>query len=354
MTPDDVAGAVLRRVGLALAVAAAILVVSAGLSFVLSTPPPAEPLDVPEYSREAVAIEPLRATGGVDTSGLSGSGRVVVDDEHGTDVDRAEIGPLVEALTLSGYEVQYFDEGNLSDALDGATAFVLLNPSREYDADELVDLEAFTDRGGRLLVVAEPDHRQVSSTLFGVSVSTEESAVTTVGSTYGISFGTQYLYDFEENDGNYRHVVAVPIGEGFDETDRVALDTATTVDSRRGTAVLVTPPTTRLSQSDERRSFVVGVVDGNVMALGDSSFLTAGRHNVADNERFLATIVEFLGRGEVQHSTDDTDDTDDTGDDSSDTGDTADGDGADGTGTPEDPETPDEPETPVAPETPTT
>jgi hypothetical protein len=337
---DDGVEAVWKRVVLTLSVALLVVLVSASSSFMLSAPPESVSLDTPEYDLQSVAVEPLRATGQVeaDASVGSGSGVVVVDDDHGNNVDRAEIAPLVEALVLAGYEVDYFDGDNLTEALDGASAYVVVDPSTEYDAEERATLEEFTDRGGHLLLVGEPDRRQISATLFGTSVSTEESAVTTVAATYGIGFGTQYLYDLEENDGNYRHVIAVPTGEGFDGSERVTLYTATTVESQTGTPVLETVPTTRLSNSDEQRSYTVALVDGNVMAVADASFFTAGRHNVADNERFIASMVEFLIAGEAV-TLDESTDTDAAEDDEESD------DGGDGTDT--EAETPEESETPA-------
>lgn len=324
---DWVEGAV-KRLLLALGVALVVVLASAISSFVVTAPPQRDALELPEYDRQSVGVEPLQAVGSVEVDPAvgTGSGVVVVDDEHGNSVDRAEVGPLVRALALVGHDVVYFEDGTFEEALDGASAYVVVDPSSEYDSGELAVLQRFTDRGGHLLIVGEPDRRQVSATLFGATVSTDESAVTTVAAQYGIGFGTQYLYDLEENDGNYRHVVATPVGDGFDGTERVTLYTATTVDSQRGTPVLRTVPTTRLSNSDEQRSYTVALVDGNVMAVADASFFTAGRHNVADNERFVASMVEFLVSGQAV--------TFDTDDDGGDADETPDGDGgADDSGT---------------------
>jgi N-methylhydantoinase A/oxoprolinase/acetone carboxylase beta subunit len=37
---------------------------------------------------------------------------------------------------------------------------------------------------------------------------------------------------------------------------------------------------------------------GDVLAIGDASFITAGRHNVGDNDVFLESVVEFLVSGD--------------------------------------------------------
>lgn len=73
----------------------------------------------------------------------------------------------------------------------------------------------------------------------------------------------------------------------------MALYTATTVSAPDGTRLLVTPETTRLSANSDARRRPVAVRDGNVLAVGDTTFLQEGKHVVVDNERLVATITQF-------------------------------------------------------------
>jgi uncharacterized membrane protein YgcG len=47
------------------------------------------------------------------------------------------------------------------------------------------------------------------------------------------------------------------------------------------------------------------VRDGNVLAIGDARFIAADRYNVADNNVFLAGVVEFLVSGDRVDLSDD-------------------------------------------------
>jgi hypothetical protein len=63
---------------------------------------------------------------------------------------------------------------------------------------------------------------------------------------------------------------------------------------------LRTAPGTYEAGSDEPERHAVAVLNDreNVLLLGDGSFLRADRFAVGDNERFVASVVEFLVSGE--------------------------------------------------------
>lgn len=112
----------------------------------------------------------------------------------------------------------------------------------------------------------------------------------------------------------------------------------------------------RTAGADEGHRHTLAVRDGNVLAIGDSSFIAADRYNVGDTDVFLSSVVEFLlsgdsdydpagaggtdagsggsdGNGGDDDSTDgdgDDDSTDGDGDDDSGDDDGSDDDGSDG------------------------
>jgi hypothetical protein len=87
-----------------------------------------------------------------------------------------------------------------------------------------------------------------------------------------------------ENDGNYKNVLVEPTdGEAFAGVERMAMYTAAEVHSREGRPVLFTTDGTRETGTNRTGRFAVAAVDGNVLAMGDSTFLGAARYNVADN-----------------------------------------------------------------------
>jgi hypothetical protein len=115
---------------------------------------------------------------------------------------------------------------------------------------------------------------------------------------FGVSFDTRYLYNMETNDGNYKNVIATPGSEAdLDGVNRTTLYTGTTVSAPTGTDLLVTTERTHLSDGGPADRYPVAVETGNVIALGDRDILRDSRYTVADNEDFLAYVVEFLAGG---------------------------------------------------------
>jgi hypothetical protein len=294
MTPLDWG----KRTAVAVVVAVVVVVAAAGVGAVLGDDPEpaAEPPTHPEWDPASVVSTPQTASGEIRAEDPGTDGLVVIDTTHANGVTRSEVTPLVEALTRVGYAVE-FTSGNLSEALSEADAYLVIDPGTEYSPDEVEAVREFTDSGGRLLVAAEPDRRTVQTSLFGASISTRQSRVTTLASEYGVAADASYLYNLETNGGNYRYLTAEPATD-VDGVSSVTLYTATAVTAADGRVVLRAAPGTRSSaDTDDVGRPAVAVRTGNAIFLGDSTFLTEGRHNVADNEAFLAYLVEFATGG---------------------------------------------------------
>jgi hypothetical protein len=256
---------------------------------------PSEPMDNPEYDPGRLDVTPSEAVGEVTTDADGSDEVVVIDERHSNRFDRAKIEPFVDALVRTGAEVRFHDSGELNESLEGADAFVVIDPGREFDTEDVDAVQAFTGTGGRLFIAGEPNRKRISGGLFTASLVTDESRLTTLGSAYGISFDTAYLYNHESNDGNYEHV---SVQSGVMDVDNAAVYTAAEVTVTGGTEVLVTMDGTRKSGRDEVGRFTVGVRRNNVLAFGDSTFMSADRVAVGQNEDVLAFVVEFLLEGE--------------------------------------------------------
>lgn len=263
---------------------------------------PDEDLAIPEYQPENVSPTYIPAEGEVTPSrdAAVGSGTVVIDAGHGNRYDRATIEPLVRGLTRVGYDVEIYRTGDLAETLEGAKAFVVIDPGQEYRPGDVDDVRRFTGQGGRLLIVGEPDRIAVSASLFGSSIRTQESALTTLGSAYGTSVGTAYLYNQESADANYKHITTRPTdAEGLDGIEQTTMYTAGAVRMRGGEVLLRSAPRTlESSTEDEQGRHVVAARRNDVVVLGDKSFMRADRYRVADNEAFLTYLVEFLASGD--------------------------------------------------------
>jgi hypothetical protein len=301
VTARGVGRTLATRLAVAAVVAAAVVAVAFAVPTVLDPGPDREPLTTPEHDPAALATTPLPAEGTVDPGSEAGDGEgvVVVDATHSNRVDRADLAPLVRGLTAAGYRVRFYEDGTLDAALAGANAFVVVDPAEEFERNEFLTVLTFTNEGGHVLLVGEPN-RIAGSSRSGLSGDVQESALTTLAARYDMSLGTGYLYNLETNGGNYEHVVSESTGESALDLDRVVAFTAAPVHARRGTVLLRTTPGTYEAGSDEPGRHAVAVLNGreNVLLLGDSSFLRADRFNVGDNERFVSYVVEFLVSGE--------------------------------------------------------
>mgnify|MGYP002761171628 FL=1 len=310
----------LRRGLLVTVVVAALVVVAAvGLS-VGGSSTASTNASFDAFDADAVS-EPLPRGGSVDPDPSIGTGAVVlVDDSNGNRFTRADIGPLTEGIGRSGARVEFHETGEFEEALGSADALVVVDPATAYSESEIDAIDAFVDDGGRLLILAEPTRTSISGGLFGAQLSERESRLTGLGSRFDVQFDTRYVYDQRRNDGTYQQVVAEPSGEAaladggtaaLDADATVAFSVAGEVQSTGdGEPVLVTGSTTRTVGTDDPRRHTLAVRDGDVLAVGDTSFATAARYDVADNEAFLTGVVEFLVSG-------DGDGSDGTGDDTS-------------------------------------
>lgn len=298
-------GGVLKRLAVLVVTAAVVVGFAAGGAVVAEQrdgDSSADDLDTAEFQPENVAVERIDATGAVepDRSVTTGSGTVVIDNSHGNRYDRATIEPLVRGLTRVGYTVEVHENGDLAAALEDAKALVVIDPSSEFASGDVDDVRQFTGQGGRLLVVGEPDRIGISASLFGTSIQTQESSLTTLGAAYGTSFGTAYLLNQQSADANYKWITTTATdAEGLGEIERTTMYTAASVRTRGGEVLLRASPQTKPSNSDDvSGSPPVATRRNDVVFVGDKTFMRGDRYRVADNEEFLTYLVEFLASGD--------------------------------------------------------
>jgi hypothetical protein len=255
----------------------------------------------PEYAPDAVVAEPLESTGEVTVpeslrAGAGDGKTVIIDSASRAEIE--DIQPLVVALVRAGHEVRFRDQP-LQQSLADADAYLRIDPGVELSPRNVEAVREFTDEGGRVLLIGEPNRIRISQSAFSASITTQRTEMTTLASEYGIVFGTRYLYDTTTNDGNFKNVLAEPTdASAAPSLDRVALYTATRVQARDGQVILRTPPSTKLSNAGPADRYPVAVRTGNVLALGDKTLLENGRHNVADNDAFISYVLAFTLSGD--------------------------------------------------------
>ncbi|MFB6222025.1 MAG: DUF4350 domain-containing protein [Halolamina sp.] len=290
-----------RRVAFAAGIAVLVVVAAVGLPQLLAPSGPAEPVTVDTSEWDgSMAVEPLDSQGEVSPDVPDGDDRtVVIDASHNNRLDDGDVQPLVRTLRRNNYTVRFSADSNLTRVLADADAFVIVDPGTPYSREETDTLQNFTDDGGRLLVLAEPNRKKVEVGQFGsASIVTTKSYVDGLLGSYNVFVDWRYVYNQEVNDGNYQDVVA-DAGAGADlENGEYALFVAAPVYAPNAEPLLVLPESSRLARTDAPNDYAVAVRQDNLIVVGDSSFLSAGQQNVGDNERFVAYLIEFLVSGE--------------------------------------------------------
>jgi hypothetical protein len=292
-----------RLAVLVLTVAVVVAVASVGPTLLAPEDEERAALENPEYEPDSVAPDPFAATGTIDPDTVSGAtenGTVLIDRGHANRFTRADIEPLVDALVRRGFSVEFYTSGDLAAQLEDADTFLVIDPGTEYLPGDVDDVRQFTGNGGHLVMVGEPDRTAISSSLFGTAIQNQESRLTALASRYGMSVDTRYLYNQEHADGTFKHIVVRPTAQGnVDGVERATMYTAAAVTTRRGTVLLRSAPNTHKSGNDEvTGEYPVAVRTENTVLLGDKTFLRGDRYNVADNEEFVAYLVEFVIQGD--------------------------------------------------------
>jgi hypothetical protein len=238
-------------------------------------------------------------------SGAAGK-TVLVDVGHENGVSKTQLEPLLSTLVENGHRVRFYrgQRRSLNESLRSADAFVVASPQRRYTSDEIAGVEAFTDAGGRVLVMGDPPSVQVSGgLLFGLgSVQPTAPRTTALGSTYGVAYGSGYLYNMETNDNNYKSVFAEPAASGglAAGVDRVVMREAVPLRTAGATRVLVGADGTHLSTTRDAGEYAVLARSGNVTAVGDTDFVTRENAYDADNEVLIGNLADFLVDGEKE------------------------------------------------------
>lgn len=224
---------------------------------------------------------------------------VLIDTMHGNRFQKEDIQPLISGIVGGGHEVKFLDkEDNYRKLLTQSDAFIVIEPSEEYTGSEIIDVERFVDNGGHLLLIGEPNKKNIVNTLDQTSVNTERSSLTTIGSSFGISFGTNYLYNLEKNDGNYRNIIVDPTNHSIiDDIERVTMYTATEVISETGDPILISTNKTKKSDTYDGRKYSVATIDEEVLAIGDKDIFSTNKYTIADNEKFIEAVIEFIISG---------------------------------------------------------
>lgn len=250
----------------------------------------------PEYNLSSLSIEQIEKQGTITAATSFESNTVLIDKAHSNTFQNEDIQPLTSALIESGHEIRILrEDDDIAEKLSNSDIYIVIDPMNEYTEAETDGVKQFVDQGGRLLLVGEPNRKQIQINLLSTQIVTQRSQLTTIGSKFGISFGTNYLYNLEEKDGNYQNIIArTPTNQNIEDLNRTVLHTATKVESSSGTNLLVATEGTQKSGTHQTDTYPVAIQKENIIAVGDKSIFSDNRYNIADNEHLITYIIDYI------------------------------------------------------------
>ena len=260
-------------------------------------------LKLPEAPVSTPQTDQIKQVGGV----------VIIDNAHSNQFQPGEIQTLVDALGQRGARVELnTDSSKLESQLKYASAYLIFSPYNKYTPGEIQIIQNFIGRGGRMAVFTDPTRGLVIYDSVGTPIIPDTTEVNPVLEPFGITFHGDYLYNLAENEGNFRNVYF----ESFGKSDltwglkKVVLYGTHSLETDSGLTLLTGNDKTFSSQTDatpnndSRQGWGAAALDktGNVLAVGNFTFLTPPYNTVGDNAVFISNIADFLLGGTLKYS----------------------------------------------------
>lgn len=258
----------------------------------------------PDYVSFSVSEPPTPSSQVKPAAGMADGRIVLVDNSHGNQFQPDEIEPLVTALNTRGARVEVDDKDKTLQAkLKYASAYLIFSPSTDFSGDEILQIQQFVAGGGRLLVFADPTRSLIDYDLFGnATIFPDVNFANPVVAPFGLAFTNDYLYNLKNNEGNFRNVEFTSFGKNplTQDLKMVVFYGAHGVHSDHGT-LLASGNADLLSSLTDKGGGLSSMAlsaDGQVLAIGDFTFLTNPFNQVADNNLLLAHIADFILGGQ--------------------------------------------------------
>jgi hypothetical protein len=245
------------------------------------------PPHVPTSERERVAAlsKPVQESG----DRLEGSPLVLIDAAHDNNVLDDELTALAGRIGSRGGQVEVIDSPDmLLDQLHVAQALIVPVNQEAYQTDEVLAVERFVEKGGRLLLIGDPTRLE------------SVEGINSIAGPFGVTYQDDYLYNLVRNDGGYLNVILEdfedsPLTEGVGQ---IVFQTAHSLRASQGGIVFGDENTYSSLREQPGDVTAVALSQERVLALPDLTFLTGPYNTFADNDRFIDNIVGFLLGGQ--------------------------------------------------------
>ena len=215
------------------------------------------------------------------------AGVVVVDMVHENDFTLDELNLFLFRIISRGYTIEYLQKGEtrksvLQKKLRLADGLVVILPSASYSEEEVKLVREFVDKGGKLLLIADP---------------TRPGKINSLSAEFGLVFESGYLYNLKEHEGNFRNVFisTFETNQLTKKLTKIALYTAGYI-SPASNGIAFTDDNTFSSVTETKGRFspVAHSAGAKVLAISDFSFMTEPHNSVYDNNQFISNIADWL------------------------------------------------------------
>ena len=260
--------------------------------------PPEREVNRPQLDEIQVPTPP--AAQYTDETVIAGDGIVVVDMAHNNQIQMPELNVLASRLAARGHQLVDWTDGSLKDALLEASAFLVITPLESFEEDQVATVVEFIASGGRLLLVGDPTRYGYLVDDWGwiSGIDSDARYLNSLGASFGITFVDDYLYNVNDNEGNFRNIKLSEWGESqlTRGVETVVFYAAHSLAVGDEAAVILADEDTWSSSTDRAGGLVVAAqtTGGQVLAIGDLTFMTEPFHTVRDNSRLIANVADFM------------------------------------------------------------
>ena len=229
-------------------------------------------------------------------------GTLLVDAAHRNDFDEAEISAFLAKVASRGYNIEFLGQSGifggfrrlelsertelLEERLRQANSLAVILPEEPYSRAEVDIVEKFLDKGGRLLLIADP---------------TRDHQINSLAERFGITFQPDYLYNTTEYDLNFQNIFVRDFRPDLltQGLNQIAFYVAGSIKSS-SPGLAYTDGNTHSSIVERIEPFFPMVKAGGdrVLAIGDLTFLVPPQNAILDNDRLISNIADFLTTGQ--------------------------------------------------------
>ncbi len=203
---------------------------------------------------------------------------VLIDRAHRNDFQLDKVNYFLSQIVENGYSIRYA-KYDFVDMLNKSKALIIMSPSISYDDDEMEEIKNFVEEGKKVLIIYNP-------------FSTNTSVINSLLSDYGMFFANGYVYNEQDNYGNYRHIWINYSDEIQGVNARSVFYTSTFIHG--GERVAYASNSTEFSGSGMSASYTVMAQNSNVLAVGDRTFMEEPYCYVEGNPRLISWMADYL------------------------------------------------------------